>query len=89
MTHITIKDVAKKAGVSIATVSRAMQDKGIISPSTKMRVLDVAKELNYRIDMGARSLKKKQTKSIGRSFHKIQFYQNVVLPSDAYSNTSR
>ena len=64
MPNITIKDVAKKAGVSIATVSRAMQDKGIISPSTKMRVLDVAKELNYRVDMVARSLKKKQTKSI-------------------------
>ena len=80
MTNITIKDVAKKAGVSVATVSRAMQDKGIISPSTKMRVLDVAKELNYRVDMGARSLKIKQTKSIGLCICNIcnPFYPPLV-----------
>ena len=80
MSNITIKDVAKKAGVSIATVSRAMQDKGIISPSTKMRVLDVAKELNYRVDMVARSLKKKQTKSIGLCICNIcnPFYPPLV-----------
>jgi LacI family transcriptional regulator len=80
MRNITIKDVAKKAGVSVATVSRAMQNKGVISPSTKMRVLDVAKELNYRVDLGARGLKKKQTKSIGLCICNIcnPFYPPLV-----------
>ena len=44
---VTIKDVAKKAGVSIATVSKIMNNKPSISEATRQRVLQVMEELNY------------------------------------------
>ena len=44
----TIKDVAKKAGVSISTVSRVINDSKPVSTEVKQRVLDVVKELNYK-----------------------------------------
>ena len=45
---ITIKDVAKEAGVSIATVSKVINGKPSISEPTRLRVLEVIKQLNYR-----------------------------------------
>ena len=44
---ITIKDVAKEAGVSIATVSKVINGKPSISEPTRLRVLEVIKQLNY------------------------------------------
>ena len=43
----TIKDVAKEAGVSIATVSKVINGKPSISEPTRLRVLEVIKQLNY------------------------------------------
>ena len=47
MRKTTIKDIAKKANVSIGTVSRALNSNGPVSPSTKEAVLKIAKELDY------------------------------------------
>lgn len=44
---ITIKDVAKKAGVSASTVSRVINGKGVISEETRKKINDVMEELNY------------------------------------------
>ena len=44
---LTIKDVAREAGVSIATVSKVINGKPSISESTRCRVLEVIKRLNY------------------------------------------
>ncbi|MDP9793593.1 LacI family transcriptional regulator [Catenuloplanes nepalensis] len=54
--RVTLKDVAKLAGVSHQTVSRAINDKGEIDPETRRRVLDAARELNYRPSRFARGL---------------------------------
>jgi LacI family transcriptional regulator len=52
----TIKDVAERAGVSIATVSRALNDKGDVSGPTRERVREVARSVGYAPDPAARSL---------------------------------
>ena len=44
---LTIKDVAKEAGVSIATVSKVINGKPSISEPTRLRVLEVIQKLNY------------------------------------------
>lgn len=62
---VTIRDVAKKAGVSRQTVSRAINSKDGISPETRERVLAVARELGYRPNSIARSLKTHRTLTIG------------------------
>jgi LacI family transcriptional regulator, galactose operon repressor len=52
----TIRDVAREAGVSIATVSRALNDKDDVSVRTRERVQETARELGYAVDPAARSL---------------------------------
>ncbi|WP_306302974.1 LacI family DNA-binding transcriptional regulator [Calditerricola satsumensis] len=44
----TIYDVAREAGVSIATVSKILNGKGKISPSTRRRVLEAIERLGYQ-----------------------------------------
>lgn len=61
----TIKDVAKKAGVSISTASYALNNLPNVHPETKERILAAAKELNYYPNGIARNLKTKRTGSIG------------------------
>ncbi len=60
----TIKDVAKLAGVSISTVSYALNNKGAISRETKLKVLKAVKELDYRPNGNARNLKTKKSNLI-------------------------
>lgn len=65
MPHVTLKDVAKEAGVSATTVSRALNNKDAISPSTREKILKLAKEMDYTPDAVARGLKNKRTETIG------------------------
>ncbi|MDR0269057.1 LacI family DNA-binding transcriptional regulator [Paenibacillus sp.] len=61
---ITIKDVAKKAGVSPSTVSRVLSNNTRISRATSQRVRDVMEELGYHPNIMAKSLVSKTTESI-------------------------
>jgi LacI family transcriptional regulator len=61
---ITIRDVADKAGVSVATVSRVMNDKGHVSRSTASRVYAVIEELGYKPNSIARSLSNGKSNTI-------------------------
>ena len=54
--RISIKDVAREAGVSVTTVSHALNDKGRLNPETRARVREVADRLGYRPNPAARSL---------------------------------
>ncbi|MEV6118663.1 LacI family DNA-binding transcriptional regulator [Streptomyces sp. NPDC052109] len=63
--RVTIHDVARAAGVSRQTVSRALNDKGEIDHSTKQRVLDAALALGYRPSRFARGLVRQDTISVG------------------------
>ncbi|WP_294392805.1 LacI family DNA-binding transcriptional regulator [uncultured Clostridium sp.] len=67
---ITIQDVAKKANVSVATVSRVMNGNYPVKAETRETVLKVIKELNYIPNMQARELTKQKSTTIG-----------VVVPS--------
>lgn len=62
---VTIKDVARKARVSIATVSRALNNTGTVRPQIRERVLDAARKLRYTPHGGARSLIVGRTHTIG------------------------
>lgn len=62
---VTIKDVAKKTGVSISTASYAINDDPRISQKTKEKILEVARKLNYHPNAAARNLKRKKTNIIG------------------------
>lgn len=60
----TIKDVAREAGVSVATVSRVLNNKGYVNEETRKRVSEAITKLNYKPNAVARSLFKKQSKTI-------------------------
>lgn len=62
---VTIRDVAKKAGVSVAIVSKALNDYPDVSPKTKQRILEIAKEMNYSPNIVAKNLSSKKQKTIG------------------------
>ncbi|CAM3421821.1 LacI family DNA-binding transcriptional regulator [Pseudostreptobacillus hongkongensis] len=65
MKKITIKDVAKAANVSEATVSRVMSNSQLISTKTKTRVMEIIKELDYFPNSAAVSLTKSSSNIIG------------------------
>lgn len=62
---VTIKDVARAAGVSISTVSYAFNGDHRVKDETRKRILAIAKELNYYPSGAARNLKRKKTNTIG------------------------
>lgn len=74
----TIQDVANRAGVSIATVSKVLNNKMYVSPATREKVLRIVKELNYSPNVSAASLAKRATKNIlyADSFYKGLPFQN-------------
>ena len=65
MPESTIKDVAKKAKVSISTVSRVMSGKGGVAAETRQKVLQAIESLNYKPNLIARSLKEKRSHTLG------------------------
>ncbi len=70
---ITIKEIAKKAGVSIGTVDRVLHNRGRVAEATKSNVLKIAEEGNYSSNIYARNLKLNKTYSIA-----------VVLPPENF-----
>jgi DNA-binding LacI/PurR family transcriptional regulator len=65
MKRYSIYDVAKKAGVGIATVSRVINNSKHVKNSTRAKVQEVIKELDYKPDFFARNLVKKTSRTIG------------------------
>ena len=76
----TIKDIAQRANVSYATVSRALNNKPFVKEATRRRVLSLAKELNYTPNALARGLVKKETRTLGLIIPDITnpFYPEVA-----------
>ena len=66
----SLKDLAERLGVSIATVSRALRNSHEVGEEMKKKVQELARELNYRPNPFAQSLRKEAPKIIG-----------VVLPN--------
>jgi LacI family transcriptional regulator len=83
---VTIADVARRAGVSTATVSRVLAGLGGARPATRARIEAAARELGYRPSAIARSLKSRTTKTFGLIVTNIEnpyFPQLVRAVEDA------
>ena len=62
---VTLKDVAKEAGLTVGTVSRVLNNRGYISDDARAKVYGAMKKLNYCPNEVARSLQGKSTNTIG------------------------
>lgn len=62
--EVTIKDVARHAGVSVATISRVLNNSAVVSPETAEKVNEAIRELNYRPNFLGRNLRKRETNVI-------------------------
>jgi len=64
-TAVTIKDIARIAGVSHSTVSRSLNDSSLISEKTKQKIKQIAQELNFAFNSSAQGLSTRRTGTIG------------------------
>ena len=80
MKTITIKDIAKKCGVGVSTVSRAINNHPDISEETRNMIMEVIKESNFVPNKSARNLKLLDTKTIAVLIKGIDnpFFQNMI-----------
>jgi len=76
----TIRDVAKTAGVSIATVSKVFNGYTDINQKTKKRILEIAKQLDYAPNMAARTLSSKTQKTIALILSEININRKSTMP---------
>lgn len=87
---VTIREIAKKANVSVATVSRAINNKGYVHPETKKIVDDIVNELGYNPNQLARLLLKRQSGIIGVIIpHTVSpFISELIggIENEAFSN---
>ncbi len=76
----TLRDVAKRAGVSVTTASYAINATGTISDETRRRVLQAAEELNYHPNAFARHLKTRRSRTIGVFITRFAgaFYEEIL-----------
>lgn len=94
--NIKMRDIADKLGVSIVTVSKALNDKEGVSDELKLKIKSVAAELGYRVNAAARSMKEGYSRNVGviiaerftgpnQSFY-LHFYQQIsrVLEQQGY-----
>jgi len=63
--RVSIKDIAKVAGVSHSTVSRALSDSPLVKAETRARIQSLAREMGYSPDAWARSLVMRRTRAVG------------------------
>ncbi len=85
MADVTIYDVAKAAGVSVATVSRIMKTPEVVKPTTRERVMKVIEEMNYQPNALARQLRTQQTNMIIVIVPDIKnsFYHDIIRGIEA------
>ncbi len=82
--NVTIRDVAARAGVSVATVSRVFNRKGPIRAATYTRVLAIAERMRYVPHAAARSLSTRSTSTVGVVLPELhgEFFSEVIRGID-------
>ena len=87
---VTLKEIARQAGVTANTVSRALNNRGGISEATQKRILKIAREMNYIPDRIASSLRSKKSNLIGVMVPSISnpYYADIIrgIEDCAYEN---
>ncbi len=85
MKPVTIKDVAREADVSIASVSRVLNGVGRVGEATRSRILSTAERLRYVPHEGARSLINRRTDTIGMILPDLhgEFFSELLRGADA------
>ncbi|MCM1057158.1 MAG: LacI family transcriptional regulator [Firmicutes bacterium] len=78
MKRITIKDVAREAGVSITTVSHALSGQGVMKQETRDRVIEIAHKMQYMPDWNGRNLKASETGVVGFFASSIRGYYGIL-----------
>lgn len=81
----TIKDVARTAGVSTATVSAVMNDSAFVSPELRARVVTAIRDLRYEPSMAARNLRRSRSQLIALAVADLSnpFYARIVWSAEA------
>ena len=81
---VTIKDVAREAQVSVATVSRALNGQGNVAEAVRLRVQEVAGRLRYMPHHAARSLSSRRTRTIGVVLPEVygEFFSELIYGID-------
>lgn len=85
--QVTIRDVAKAAGASVSTVSAALNQSDYVSESTRNKIEEAIKQLNYRPNALARGLRLRKTHSIAIVVPDLSnsFYVELVRGAEDYS----
>ena len=78
--RLTMRDIAKAAGVSVATVSRALRSDLTVNPETANHITEIAKKLNYYPNFLAKSLRLNKSNTIGIIFNDLgnPFYTEIL-----------
>lgn len=90
MQRVTIKDIARLAGVSVTTVSRALNNAPEINEETKARILHICQEQGYRSNLLARSLVSNRTHVIAVILPDIAraFYSSLALHIEIFAKAA-
>ena len=76
----TIREISDRAGVSIATVSKVLNNKSGVKQETADRILQIADQLNYRPNLNARSLKLGDARTIGIITEDLTVFNTPASP---------
>lgn len=83
--NVTIKDIAREADVSIASVSRVLNNVGRVGEATRERILTIAERMRYVPNEGARSLIRQRTETIGMILPDLhgEFFSELLRGADS------
>src|SRR5215475_9155886 len=85
MRNPTIKDVAKRAKVSLKTVSRVINNEPSVLPRTRDKVLRAVEQLDYQPDLSARSLRSAQSFALGMVYDNPNAYYVISMQNGVLS----